>query len=77
MVAVKAVENIHALPLIRASTHSIVGEGQFFRVISGTAWVTFRGEDYIVQRGEMLGLPEVEKVVISPLADTSLVYELV
>jgi hypothetical protein len=53
------------------------GAGGCIRVLSGAAWITVNGQDFVLKSGHVLQMPpEHCPVVISGLKQTALVYEI-
>jgi mannose-6-phosphate isomerase-like protein (cupin superfamily) len=51
-------------------------ESQTLRIVSGTAWVTMDGEDFVLKAGEELKLSHGKHdAVVSPTGDEPLIYE--
>jgi quercetin dioxygenase-like cupin family protein len=42
--------------LAAGETHQLECSGQTLRIVSGTAWVSYRGQDYIVGAGDSLAI---------------------
>jgi mannose-6-phosphate isomerase-like protein (cupin superfamily) len=51
-------------------------ESQVLRIVSGNAWVTMDGEDFVLKPGDELKLSHGKyDAVVSPTGDEPLVYE--
>ena len=63
--------------LVRGEIHRIQRREQFLHVINGQAWVSFDGQDFMVEAGATLRLEAGSyPAVISSLGQAKVVYEL-
>lgn len=63
--------------LAYGETMNIRRSGQTLRVISGSAWITFDGEDMTLEAGQHMVLePGEDRAVVSALGDEPLVYRM-
>ena len=58
-------------------THHIDRTGQTLKVVSGTAWISYGGHDYIVGSDDTLAIPQgVHPAIASALRSTGVIYRL-
>ena len=56
---------------------SVERRNQVLRVLSGKAWLTFDGKDFVLERGQKLRLsPGRDRAVISGLGSESLLFDM-
>ncbi len=71
-------EPLHTLriALLYGEQLRIPSSSEWLRILAGKAWVSFAGEDHVLEEGEELRLPRAKGgAVISPLGRGSLFFE--
>jgi hypothetical protein len=64
------------IELNRGQAHSIGRKARFVRVISGVAWVTLGGKDFILADGEEMALQSGRpRAVITAVGEQPIIYE--
>ncbi len=63
--------------LLKGEVQRVASNYRGLRVRSGRAWVTLRGQDLVLKRGDEIALEgRRESAVVSPLGQTPLILEL-